>query len=164
MDKKAIFDKYGFLIVMVVSVVIFGIFLGTKDIIKYNETKKIAEQESKENKGKKVIQSDTGEIQIVTDESGETQTETVTEEKAHRDFVTVDESYLDGALFIGDSRTQTISLYANWDKTVFYAEQGVSVWKILDEKIVKSGKKKITVKKALEKNKFEKIYISNKYY
>ena len=49
---------------------------------------------------------------------------TVTEEKAHRDFVTVDESYLDGALFIGDSRTQTISLYANWDKTVFYAEQG----------------------------------------
>lgn len=26
MDKKAIFDKYGFLIVMVVSVVIFGIF------------------------------------------------------------------------------------------------------------------------------------------
>ena len=48
MDKKAIFDKYGFLIVMVVSVVIFGIFLGTKDIIKYNETKKIAEQESKE--------------------------------------------------------------------------------------------------------------------
>ena len=32
MDKKAIFDKYGFLIVMVVSVVIFGIFLGTKDI------------------------------------------------------------------------------------------------------------------------------------
>ena len=159
MDKKAIFDKYGFLIVMVVSVVIFGIFLGTKDIIKYNETKKIVEQESKENKGKKVIQSDTGEIQIVTDESGETQTETVTEEKAHRDFVTVDESYLDGALFIGDSRTQTISLYANWDKTVFYAEQGVSVWKILDEKIVKSGKKKITVKKALEKNKFEKIYI-----
>ena len=159
MDKKAIFDKYGFLIVMVVSVVIFGIFLGTKDIIKYNETKKIAEQESKENKGKKVIQSDTGEIQIVTDESGETQTEAVTEEKQHRDFVTVDESYLDGALFIGDSRTQTISLYANWDKTVFYAEQGVSVWKILDEKIVKSGKKKITVKKALEKNKFEKIYI-----
>ena len=110
MDKKAIFDKYGFLIVMVVSVVIFGIFLGTKDIIKYNETKKIAEQESKENKGKKVIQSDTGEIRIVTDESGETQTEAVTEEKAHRDFVTVDESYLDGALFIGDSRTQTISL------------------------------------------------------
>ena len=37
-------------------------------------------------------------------------------------------------------------MYANWDKTVFYAEQGVSVWKILDEKIVKSGKKKITVK------------------
>ena len=35
----------------------------------------------------------------------------------------------------------------------------MSVWKILDEKIVKSGKKKITVKKALEKNKFEKIYI-----
>ena len=100
MDKKAIFDKYGFLIVMVVSVVIFGIFLGTKDIIKYNETKKIAEQESKENKGKKVIQSDTGEIQIVTDGSGETQTEAVAEEKQHRDFVTVDESYLDGALFI----------------------------------------------------------------
>jgi len=157
MDKKAIFDKYGFLIVMVVSVAVFGIFLGTKDIIKYNETKKIVEQESKENKGKKVIQNDTGEIQIVTDESGENQTEVVTEEKQHRDFVTVDESYLDGALFIGDSRTQTISLYANWDKTVFYAEQGVSVWKILDEKIVKSGNKKITVKKALDKNKFEKI-------
>ncbi len=44
----------------------------------------------------------------------------------------------------------------NWDKTVFYAEQRCVRMEDLDEKNVKSGKKKITVKKALEKNKFEK--------
>lgn len=157
MDKKALMDKYGFLIIMIISAAIFTVYIGAKDIKKFSESKSEV-QKTEAKKDNKVIQSSSGEIQIVNEQAESVEDgENVADKKS--DFVTVDKSYLDGALFIGDSRTQTISLYGDWDNTVFYVKQGMSVWKVMDEKIAKVNGKKVTVRKALSKKKFDKIYI-----
>lgn len=79
------------------------------------------------------------------------------ERKAHP-FSQVDQSYLDDALFIGDSRTDTLRLYAGWDNATYYVKTGTNVWEILSLK-VKVGKKTMTIEQALKKKKFGKIYI-----
>lgn len=83
--------------------------------------------------------------------------ETSIEEKV--DFVTADDSYLDGALFIGDSRTDTLASYAGWTKTEFWVKTGLTIWDVLDEKIAKVKGKTVSVKKALKEKQYDKIYI-----
>ena len=74
-------------------------------------------------------------------------------------FTTADSSYLDGALFIGDSRTLTLANYANWTNTTFYADTGISIWKIMEKPIAKVNGKSMTITDALKIEKFDKIYI-----
>ena len=74
-------------------------------------------------------------------------------------YITVDKSYYDDALFIGDSRIEGLRNYANLDNATFYCKQGLSVYTMMDEKIAKVKGKKMTIPKALKKKKFNKIYI-----
>lgn len=83
------------------------------------------------------------------------------EERMKNPFSKVDLSYLDDALFIGDSRTETLRLYAGWDDVTFYSKTGTNIWSIMEEEIAKdpdSGEK-ISVEAALKKQHFGKIYI-----
>ena len=77
------------------------------------------------------------------------------------EFTTVDRSYLDGALFIGDSRTSTLYEYAGWDNTDFYVEYGLTIWDVLDEHIATrpENNEKISVYDGLSAKKYDKIYI-----
>ena len=47
-------------------------------------------------------------------------------------FTDVDQSYLDDAVFIGDSRTDTLKMYAGWENTTYYVKTGTNIWDIMD--------------------------------
>ena len=70
--------------------------------------------------------------------------------------------YFEGALFIGDSRTDGLHINTGEKNAVFYAAKGLAVNNILKEKFIKKAgsKEKITLLKALEDKSFRKIYIS----
>lgn len=83
------------------------------------------------------------------------------EERKKGPFTKVDESYLDDALFIGDSRTDTLNLYAGWDHAAYYVKTGTNIWAIMDEEVAPDPETggNVSVDKALQKQKFGKIYI-----
>lgn len=117
----------------------------------------------------------TGESQTPAagETSADTQTETMTTEEPQPTetseelpkevvYHTVDDSYFDDAVFIGDSRTVGMYEYGGLEETsTFYASTGLTIYKMFDSKIVAvSGqKKKITVEEALSEKQFAKIYL-----
>ena len=85
-------------------------------------------------------------------------------EEAPKEVVyhTVDDSYFDDAVFIGDSRTVGMYEYGGLEKTsTFYASTGLTIYKMFDSAIVSvpGQKKKITVEEALSQKQFSKIYL-----
>ena len=77
-------------------------------------------------------------------------------------YHTVDDSYFDDAVFIGDSRTVGMYEYGGLEETsTFYASTGLTVYKMFDSAIVSvpGQKKKITVEEALSEKQFAKIYL-----
>lgn len=105
--------------------------------------------------------------------SADTQTETMTTEESQPTepseelpkevvYHTVDDSYFDDAVFIGDSRTVGMYEYGGLEETsTFYASTGLTIYKMFDSKIVAvpGQKKKITVEEALSEKQFAKIYL-----
>lgn len=78
------------------------------------------------------------------------------------EFVTVDETYFDDALFIGDSRVVGLRDYGRLkDHATFYAYEGLNIFRLLSAKIVEVAgqRKKISVEEALGQNQFGKIYL-----
>ncbi|NBJ97809.1 hypothetical protein D5282_10790 [bacterium 1xD8-48] len=72
------------------------------------------------------------------------------------EFATVDESYFDDALFIGDSRTVGLRDYTDLSEHAdFYCETSLTIYKALTQKFKGKG----TVEEALLKNTYGKIYI-----
>lgn len=77
-------------------------------------------------------------------------------------YHTVDDSYFDDAVFIGDSRTVGLYEYGGLEETsTFYASTGLTIYKMFDSAIVSvpGQKKKITVEEALSEKQFAKIYL-----
>ena len=75
---------------------------------------------------------------------------------------TVDESYFDDALFIGDSRIVGLRDYGNLQEhATFYAYEGLNIFRILTAKYVEvpGQMKKISVEEALGQRQFGKIYL-----
>lgn len=86
-------------------------------------------------------------------------TETTQPTTASYVFATVDESYLNGALFIGDSRTVALQMYSGLNNTNFFVNTGMSIWKVMDSQIANVNGQTMTVDKALQSAKYDKIYI-----
>lgn len=78
-----------------------------------------------------------------------------------KEFITAEQDYLDGALFIGDSRTSVLYEYAGWTNTHFFVEYGLSVWDVMDKQLATDPEtgEKITVREALSTQHYDKIYI-----
>ena len=77
-------------------------------------------------------------------------------------YHTVDDSYFDDAVFIGDSRTVGMYEYGGLEETsTFYASTGLTIYKMFDSAIVSvpGQKKKITVEEALSEKQFARIYL-----
>lgn len=76
-------------------------------------------------------------------------------------FQTVDESYFEDAVFIGDSRTVGLYEYGGLEQTAdFCATTGLTVYKLFQEKIdsFPGQKKKITIEEVLQNKQYGKIY------
>ncbi len=93
------------------------------------------------------------------DQGGEENGDTGKDSPDSYEFVTVEESYFDDALFIGDSRTVGLSEYSGWTRPTYCADVGLTIYDVFDKKIADVGGKKLTLDKALEQRKFGKIYI-----
>lgn len=83
------------------------------------------------------------------------------QEQVEPQFVTVDESYFDDALFIGDSRTVGLYEYAGLEERAdFFCKTSLTIWTVLEKPIVKNEEgKSITVEEALQEKRYGKIYL-----
>lgn len=97
----------------------------------------------------------------VNDRNTQEQKQAAEEEKKKNPFTTVDQSYLDDAVFIGDSRTDTLNLYAGWDNATYYVKTGTNIWSIMDDAAAPDPEtgNMISVDAALQKQTFGKVYI-----
>lgn len=77
------------------------------------------------------------------------------------EYTTVDETWFDDALFIGDSRTVGMAEYGGLANTTVYASTGLTVYKLFTAEIVPvdGGRQKITIEEALQERQFAKIYL-----
>jgi hypothetical protein len=64
-----------------------------------------------------------------------------------------------GALFIGDSRTEGLQNYDGLSGAQYYAIKGLMVSTVYTKPAVNSGGEKVTIMQALQKNKFDRIYV-----
>ncbi len=84
-------------------------------------------------------------------------------EKKRREnpYTKVKQSYLDDAVFIGDSRTDTLNLYAGWDNATFFCKTGTNIWAIMDDMVAQDKKtgEAISIDEGLQQQKFGKVYI-----
>ncbi|MCM1387623.1 MAG: GDSL-type esterase/lipase family protein [Bacillus sp. (in: Bacteria)] len=75
-------------------------------------------------------------------------------------YITVGDEYFDDAAFLGDSRTMGISDYSGLNAD-FYCENGMTIYKLLDEKGVtyqKTGEK-VNLNQVMQQKQYGKIYI-----
>ena len=77
------------------------------------------------------------------------------------DYVLENDSYFNDAAFMGDSRTLGISDYAGFDEADFFCENGMTIFKLLEDAGVtyqKTGEK-VDLKEMLQEKHYGKIYI-----
>lgn len=71
----------------------------------------------------------------------------------------VEKSYLDDAVFIGDSRTEGLVLYTGLNNAASYTHKGLTVSTVFTDPIVDQNGQMITVMEALKHTQFSKVYI-----
>lgn len=106
----------------------------------------------------------TAQTQSSDTEPGETvqtepvQTEAPTEPAPKElTFETVDESYFDDALFIGDSRTDGLRLYSPFDGATYYHKTSLSIYTVMDSEEVCDDC--YGIRQLLQNRTYGKIYI-----
>lgn len=72
---------------------------------------------------------------------------------------TVENSYFDDAVFIGDSRTEGLILYTGLSNTVAYTDKGLMVDTVFTKPAINKNGEKISVMEALRSTDFRKVYI-----
>ena len=88
-------------------------------------------------------------------EEGPVVVEPVSEEETS-DFLPVDESWFDDALFIGDSHIEGFCDYGGLHNATYYFKRGLDIWSVMKKSFV-GGKQ--TIPQALAERRFGKIYI-----
>lgn len=74
-------------------------------------------------------------------------------------FTSVDRSYWDNTLFIGDSRTVGLAEYADLGSADVFAYSGMSVYKVFEKELSVNGSEKQTLENLLLHRQYDKIYI-----
>ncbi len=74
-------------------------------------------------------------------------------------FTTVDASYFDDALFIGDSHTDGFKDYAGLNNADYLCHNGLTVWSAAEKAVFPTGSGKQTLAQALEGKHYGKIYL-----
>ncbi|MDE6064106.1 MAG: acylhydrolase [Lachnospiraceae bacterium] len=102
-----------------------------------------------------------GDSGMPEDVSGGDGMENEAEPQPAWEYMEVDETWFDDALFIGDSRTVGMAEYGGLDNATFYASTGLTIYKLFTAEIVpvEGSKQKITIEEALGQRQFAKIYL-----
>lgn len=74
-------------------------------------------------------------------------------------FTTVDASYFDDALFIGDSHIDGFKVYAGLNNTSYLCHNGLTVFSAAEKAVFPSPQGKLTLAQALAQRSYGKIYI-----
>ncbi len=74
-------------------------------------------------------------------------------------FTSVPPEYFDDALFIGDSRTVGLMEYGSIKNATFFANTGMDIYKIYNQKINVGNQGKTDLISLLENNKYSKVYV-----
>lgn len=160
MNKKflKIFRKYNFIILFSAT---FAVYMSVMGVQALSQNRKEPPTVAHENPSETTAsqKEESGSEATAENPTMEETTEKPTESKSQGSFTTADASYLDGALFIGDSRTITLSAYSGWDNTTFFVETGLTIWTVMESEIANVGGTTMTVRDALGTQRYDKIYI-----
>ena len=74
-------------------------------------------------------------------------------------FTTVDASYFDDALFLGDSHTDGFHDYAGLGNATYFTKNGLTVKDAMEKSFIELDGKKVTLAEALGTRQFGKVYI-----
>lgn len=99
------------------------------------------------------------ESETTTNQEETSEQETTTEDETRVQFMTVEPSYFDDALFIGDSRTVGIYEYGVLDSADFFCNVGMSVYSVHKAEVNVPSVGKTTLANLLETAKYGKVYI-----
>ncbi len=110
-------------------------------------------------KDKDITNNQSGNTDKNTDKDSNTGKDSTSATEDDFKYETVEKSYFNDALFIGDSRTVGLSEYSGWTEPTYFANVGLTIYDIFDKEIAEVNGKKLTVEKALAKKKYGKIYI-----
>lgn len=105
---------------------------------------------------------ETDETEETPQTSGSGETENSADSSAQQSsvtFGTVEESYFDDALFIGDSRTVGLSQYGRLGKADYFADVGLTVFNVWDKALSDTGFFGKTLRQLLSERTYGKIYI-----
>lgn len=110
--------------------------------------------------GELVMEAETeteSETSIAETETAGTEVPAETE-AVEKEFVNVDESYFDDAVFIGDSRTVGLHDYGGLDKADYFATVGLNVYDMWEEKFDGPNGEKMLLEEALTAKQYGKVY------
>ena len=77
-------------------------------------------------------------------------------EEANDGFISVDESWFDDAVFIGDSHIEGFCDYSGLRNATYYYKRGLDIWSVMKKAFVGGNQ---TIPQAMAKEHFGKIYI-----
>lgn len=117
-------------------------------------TTQLNKQEAKAKSEASLIQNDNA-----SDDSGKTTAESLKDGAQQSTFTTVDASYFDDALFIGDSRTVGLQEYGTLSNATYFANTGLSIYDAVSETVNVDGMGEISLQELLTKNQYGKIYL-----
>jgi len=80
------------------------------------------------------------------------------EDKGVVSFVTVEETYFDDAVFIGDSRMVGVYEYAGIESATYYAKVSMTIFDLMESRVTTNDSVR-TVREGLEENQFGKVYL-----
>lgn len=146
--------KYNFIVIFGVSFCIYLIVFSIQSIF--------GKKTSSEND---IVQANDQQVVIITDQTQQAEENSTSDNQVESStqqtytFTTVDESYLNGALFIGDSRTVALQMYGGLVNSNFFVNTGMNIWKVMESQIANVNGQNMTVDAALQVAKYDKIYI-----
>ena len=142
--------KYNFIVIFGVSFCIYLIVFSIQSIF--------GKKTSSEND---IVQANDQQVVIITDQTQQAEENSTSDNQVESStqqtytFTTVDESYLNGALFIGDSRTVALQMYGGLVNSNFFVNTGMNIWKVMESQIANVNGQNMTVDAALQVAKYD---------
>lgn len=162
MKNNSIYIKILTGIVVVLTVLISAMIVlkeDTKSSYESNMLIKRDELAVAEPEQPKETDEDLAEQNTEANETSQGEQENSAQNQAQQIYASVEDSYFEDAVFVGDSRTEGFNLNSGLTYGTTYAGKGLDVKNIYTNKLIMVDGKKVPITEALAANKFKKVYI-----